>query len=257
MKGKGHKKLSTPMIASIGAAALVLVLFLSFLFSSGLLHERKGGIQLPGSGEDAPVAGTEGSVMTAQDVADVEITAENAQKVIASLKRPSDYVCQIANTLYFTGGSSTLTCTRYARGDAVRTDTLDAAGEVSSTLLRDADVVYAWNAGDTQAFKGAQGPFTDDADAMLPTYEDVLASGVMLTAASRENLENDPCIRVKFDQGGYHCVYDISASSGLLKAASFYSGQTLTRQVTVSALRTDTPGANFFNLPDGTSVLGE
>ena len=43
---------------------------------------------------------------------------------------------------------------------------------------------------------------------------------------------------VEFEQGGYRCVYYISAASGLLKAASFYSGDTLVRQVTVSELKT-------------------
>ena len=42
-----------------------------------------------------------------------------------------------------------------------------------------------------------------------------------------------------------------------MKAASFYSGDTLTRQVTVSNLQTDTLDESLFTLPDGTSLLGE
>ena len=62
---------------------------------------------------------------------------------------------------------------------------------------------------------------------------------------------------VEFEQGGYRCVYYISAASGLLKTASFYNGDTLTRQVTVSNLQTDAPDEELFTLPNGTSVLGE
>ena len=52
-------------------------------------------------------------------------------------------------------------------------------------------------------------------------------------------------------------MYYVSAATGLLKTASFYSGDTLTRQVTVSALQTDAPDEELFALPDGTSLLGE
>lgn len=258
MNGKPNKiKVSTPMLASIGAAVLVAVLFFSFLLSSGLLHERGAGIELPSEEEDAPQVSQGGLILTAQSVAEIDINTNNAQKVISTLIRPDAYSCRIENTLYFSGGSATRFCRRYARGQAVRTDTLNASGTVESTLLRANDTAYSWNAGDRSYYKGAWGDFSDDASAMLPTYEDVLQEGVKLQDAAKQDVDFEPCIRAAFEQDGYRCVYYISTASGLLKTASFYEGDTLVRQVTVSELQAGEPGEELFTLPGGQSVLGE
>lgn len=254
---KSYKRPSAPLLAAIGAGVLVIMLFFSFAVSAGLLHEHGTGIILPEGMENAPVASAGSELLTAQSVADIEIGTDNVQKVIASLKRPSAYSCKIENTLYYSGGSSVLSCRQYVNGGTMRTDTLSAAGEVQSTLLRAGDTAYAWNAGEADAYQGQWGDFTDDAAAMLPTYEDVLGSGVILTEAGRQDVDFEPCIRVTFDQAGYRCVYYISAATGLLKTASFYSGDTLARQVTVSELTTEAPDEAEFTLPGGQSVLGE
>ena len=254
---KPHKNISTPMLAAIGAGVLVGLLFLSYVLSSGLLHRTDTGIVLPDGSTDEPVVSQDSHLLTAQSVADVEIGTDNAQSVIASLTRPDAYSCTIENTLYYSGGLSTLRCRRYAQGDVVRTDTIAEAGSVQSTLVRDGDTAYAWNAGDYTAYEGKWGDFSDDAAAMLPTYEDVLGEGITLINAGRQDVDSEPCIMVEFEQGGYRCIYYISAASGLLKTASFYNGDTLTRQVTVSNLQTDAPDEELFTLPNGTSVLGE
>ncbi|RHV77079.1 hypothetical protein DXB06_00425 [Butyricicoccus sp. OF13-6] len=90
---------------------------------------------------------------------------------------------------------------------------------------------------------------------MLPTYEDVLADEVQLTAAGRQDINGEPCIAVTFEQDGYRCVYAVSTVSGLLAQASFYDGDTLTRKVTVSEISTETPDSELFTLPDGESVI--
>lgn len=249
-------KLSAPMLAAIGAGVFVVLLALAYLFASGLLHKRDTGIELSSAGT-TPIVNEDSQLMTAQSVADVEIGTQNAKQVIASLTRPEHYSCEIENTLYYQGGSSVLYCRQYVLGGAVRTDTLTSAGSVQSTLLRDGDTVYAWNVGENQAYQGLWGDFTDDAAAMLPTYEDVLAENVALTAAGRENIDYDPCIRVEFEQNGYRCVYHISAATGLLKQAAFYSGDTLARLVKVNDLATDAPDDTYFKLPNGQSILGE
>lgn len=254
---KPHKNISPPMLAAIGAGVLVGLLFLSYVLSSGLLHERSTGITLPDGNTDTPVVSQGSHMLTAQSVADIEIGTGNAQSVIASLTRPTAYSCSIENTLYYDGGSSALRCRRYAQDDVVRTDTLSESGSVQSTLIRDGDTAYAWDTGDSTAYQGKWGDFTDDAAAMLPTYEDVLDEGIELLSAGRQDVDFEPCIMVEFEQGGYRCVYYVSAATGLLKTASFYSGDTLTRQVTVSALQTDAPDEELFALPDGTSLLGE
>ena len=251
------KNLSAPMTAAIGAGVLVALLVMSYVLSSGVLYQRDTGITLPQASADAPAVSQGSTMLTAQSVADVEIGTHNAQSVIASLTRPAAYSCTIENTLYYDGGSSVLRCRRYVRDGLVRTDTLNEVGGVQSTLLRDGEIAYAWNANAHTAYRGAWGDFSDDAAAMLPTYEDVLDEGVELLAAARQDVEYEPCVTVTFEQGGYRCVYAVSAATGLLKTASFYSGDTLTRQVIVASLQIEAPDEALFTLPDETSLLGE
>lgn len=138
----------------------------------------------------------------------------------------------------------------------MRTDTLGSDNQVQSTLIRVPDSkVYAWNAGDSTAYQGKAGDFTDDAAAMLPTYEDVLADEVQLTAAGRQVLTVNRVLPLRLSRTGYRCVYAVSTVSGLLAQASFYDGDTLTRKVTVSELSTETPDSELFTLPDGESVI--
>lgn len=245
------------MIAAIGAGVLVGLLFLSYMFSSGLLHQRDTGIVLQSETDTAPAVSADSHLMTAQSVADVTVGTNNARQIIASLTRPKAYSCAIENTLYYNSTSSSLRCRRYVNGSLVRTDTITSSGTLQSTLLRDGDTVYAWDAGDSTAYQGQWGDFSDDAAAMLPTYEDVLEESIVLTSAGRHDVDYEPCIMVEFEQGGYRCVYDISAATGLLKSASFYSGETLARRVTVSGMKTEAPDDKLFTLPDGKNLLGE
>lgn len=254
---KPQKQFSPPQLAAIGAGIFVAILFLSYLLSSGLLHTRGTGITLP-EGSESTLIVSEGSHLLAEQTIDqIDINASNVQQVIASLKRPEAYSCSIVNTIYYTGGSSSLSCRRYARDGLLRTDILDSNKAVQSTLVRDGDTIYAWDRGDSSAYQGKQGDFSDDAAAMLPTYEDVLAYDIEIRSASRQDVDYEPCIRVECEQDGYSCVYYVSASSGLLKTASFYSGDTLTRQVTIQDLHTDAPDKSLFALPNGKSLLGE
>ena len=85
---KPHKSPSTPMLAAIGAAVLVGLLFLSYVLSSGMLHRKDTGIVLQSGTENAPTVSSGSQLLTAQSVADVTIGPDNAQKVIASLTRP-------------------------------------------------------------------------------------------------------------------------------------------------------------------------
>ena len=89
------------MAAAICAGVLVSLLFLSYIMSSGLLHRRDTGITLPTGEADTPVVTADSQLLTAQSVADVDITTDNVQHVIASLTRPEAYSCTIENKLLY------------------------------------------------------------------------------------------------------------------------------------------------------------
>ena len=101
---------------------------------SELHHDT--GITLPTGEADTPVVTADSQLLTAQSVADVDITTDNVQHVIASLTRPEAYSCTIENKLYYTGGSSALRCRRYVRDGVIRTDTLTESGAVRSSQRR-------------------------------------------------------------------------------------------------------------------------
>ncbi len=257
MKTKIRGRLPTPWIAAIGAALLVGVLFLSFLFSSGPLREHSTGITLPEGTENTPVVSAGSQMLTVQSVADVEISIGNARYVIASLSRPEAYSCKIENTLHYKDGYSTLYCSQYIKGDTERVDTTDASNTVRSTLLRAGDTAYSWEAGDNRPYKGNWGDFSADTAAMLPTYEDVLDENITFTEAESVDIGHEPCVRVAFEQGGYNCEYYISLTTGLMRSASFRTGDKLVREVKVKALKTEEPDDGVFALPDGEIVLGD
>lgn len=94
---------------------------------------------------------------------DITIDVNNAKTVIATLTRPAAYSSRIENTIYYDGGSAALYCHRYVRDNVMRTDTLGSDNQVQSTLIRVPDSkVYAWNAGDSTAYRQSR-RFNDDA----------------------------------------------------------------------------------------------
>jgi len=257
VKVRVRKRLSTPWIAAIGAAALIGVLFLTYMFSSGPFREKSTGIVLPEEAENAPLMSAGSELLTIQRVAEVEINTDNAKRVVASLTRPEAYSCKIENILYYEGGETVLHCRQYIQGDAERVDTMDAYDSVKSTLLRVRNTAYSWNAGDFRAYKGIWGDFNGDAAAMLPTYEDVLGESIKLLEAERQDLEFEPCMRMVFELEGYKCEYHISLATGLLKSAAFRSGDKLVREVKVKSLDIDKPDRDVFSLPTGENILGD
>jgi len=255
-KQRLSKRLSAPLLAALGAAVLVALLFLSYALSAGLLREHDISILLPEGMETVPVVSADSQLLTVQNAADIAIGKGNAKRVIASLTRPAAYSCKIENILHYNGQTTTLYCTQYVQNGVERVDTTDASGNVRNTLLYAGETVYAWNRGESRLYEGKKGNFNDDAAAMLPTYEDVLDETVTLAEAERHDIDYEPCIRAAFDRDGYRCVYYISIATGLLKSASFYQEGVVVRQVMVRDLRTGPPDEAVFTLPSGQSVLG-
>jgi len=249
------KRPSDAFLAAGGATAIILILFSSYALSSGAAKNID--IVFPEETESSFTVSSGSRLLTTQSVADVTIDIGNVKRVIASLVRPTSYYCQITNTLYYTGGSSTLYCIRYVQNDAERVDTIEADGAVRSSLLHTNETVYAWDAGNSRVYEGKWGDFNKDAAAMLPTYEDILDDTIVLLEAGRDDTVLEPCIRVVFEKDDYQCIYYISAAAGLLQSASFYKNDRLVRQVTVTERHIEPPDPTVFALPNGHSILEE
>lgn len=251
-----RKKLTTPMLATIGALCLVSALFLSFYLSTGAYRSGGTGILLPGLETDAIAADAVETVQESQLAQSVSVNAGNAQQVIATLTRPESYTYTLENVIYAKGNTRTI---RYRQmvADAARcrTDELDSTGNPVRTMLRNGDALYAWESGSSSYFEGKNGSFENDSMAMLPTYENVLQyPPEQIVYAELCNIQYEPCVKVTVQTEKQRILYAISTISGLLYQAEFYQGEDLVRQCTMSQIAKTTPSESNFFLPDGTKI---
>ncbi len=250
--------ITTPLLAALGALALVIALFFSFYLSTSAYRSEESGITLPSEQSKAPVVSQSGELPASNDALQgVDVRTDNVQRVIASLHRPEAYSYLVQNTLYEgTSAIRTLTRRQFFKQDACRTDVLNDSGSVQRITLRKGEQIYAWESGSSSYYSGKAGSFTDEDSAMLPSYQTVLSlKSEQITAAELSNLAYEPCIRVDTTQGVYRCIYYVSTVSGLLVRADIFKGETMVRQCLISGLSTTAPADSFFQLPNGTSVL--
>ncbi|MGM9612375.1 MAG: hypothetical protein ACI3XZ_02620 [Butyricicoccus sp.] len=242
-------KLTTPLVASMGALLLVGALFLSLFLSSA--PYRPGDVVTPSEATEistsAEIAGRNLEI-----VGGVTIDAENVQRVIATLSRMESYTATVTSRLYYGETSGVRTCRQMVKNGAYRVDTLTASGAVDYTELLYEGVYYAWRSGADTWYQGVQGDFTTDQSAMLPTYETVIdlpAEQVTGGALIEENGEQ--LLTVDTRDGESVGVYKVSVQTGLLRAASFSESGKMIRSVEVT-LSAEEPADMLFVLPGQT-----
>ncbi len=252
-----RQKLTTPMLASIGALGLVCALFLSFYLSTGAYRSGGTGIVLPSEAQENLLSDALEVAPNIQLAEAIQVTPENVQQMIAALQRPAAYSYVVKSIVYAGQQSRSTVYRQSAKQSVCRTDALNAAGGIVNTILRSKDTIYAWSAGEATYYTGKSGNFSDDDAATLPTYETVLAvSAENIAAAQLINVQYEPCIRVTVTQADYRMIYDISTISGLLYHAAVYQGDVLARTCQIEQISIQEPEDTIFQLLDGTSLLG-
>ena len=241
-------KLKTPLIASFAALLLVGVLFLSLVLSTAVYRPAESEIVLPSGANEAPrteeIAGE-----NLKTVAQTDITRENIQRVVASLSRPESYMVTIMSRLYYGEHSGVLSCRQSVKGGAQRVDYLSSSGGVERSELMWDGAFYAWRQGGDDVYEGAQGAFTPDQGAMLPTYEAVCAlPAEQITGGALIQEGDELLLTVDTRDGDNVGVYKISVQTGLLRSASFSQGGKMTRTVEV-AMGDEVPSDGLFVLP--------
>lgn len=263
MLGKKHKpmenKQKSALIAALCALAMIVTLMLSFVLSANLFPQDKSVIVLPsemepGQTKDDTLSGL--AQQNAVKMAQIVVDANNVQAVIASLSRPNMYSCQITNTLYWSDGSGTLRCRQYVKDGAYRVEQLRADGNAERVQLQYQDIIYAWDAGSSDYYKGAAGGFTPGEAAMLPTYETICAlPRENILAATLDQSGDEPIIRVTAIQDGRTADYVVSAVTGLLYRATFMQNGAPVQTVEVSSPNLDPPPDALFTLPGMTQTV--
>ena len=239
-------KLSTPLVASMGALLLVGALFLSLFLSTAAYSP--GEIVTPSEATDPP-ASEEIAGRNLEIVGGVTIDAENIQRVIASLSRAGSYTATVTSRLYYGETSGVRTCRQAVKQGAYRVDLLTASGAVETTELLYQGVCYAWRSGAETYYQGAQGDFTTDQGAMLPTYETVTGlPEEQVTGGALVEENGELLLTVDPRDGDRVGVYRVSVQTGLLRSASFSEGGKMTRAVEV-AVSAEEPADSLFVLP--------
>lgn len=244
-------KLKPPLIASIGALLLVGALFLSLVLSTAAYRTGDQEIMLPSEATKAPKT-EENAGRNLEIVSDVKITAENIQRVIASLSRSDQYIASVTSHLYYGDDSGIVMCRQSVRNNAFRVDYLSPSGTVVHTQLLWNDSCYAWRSGSSTYYHGARGDFTADQDAMLPTYETVCnLPADQITGGSLVQEGNEMRLVVDTRDGSAAATYQISVRTGLLCAAAFSENGVTTRSLDVQ-LSSEEPDDSLFILPGET-----
>ncbi len=253
-----RQKLTTPMLASIGAMGLVGALFLSFYLSTGAFRSGGTGIVLPTEAQENLLNDAVEVTPNLHLAEQIQVTPKNVQQMIATLQRPAAYRYVVKSIVYADDLNRSTVYRQSAKQGVCRTDTLNAAGGTVNTVLRSGDTIYAWSAGETAYYTGKNGDFSDDDTAALPTYETVLALPTeSIAAAQLVNVQYEPCIRVAVTEEGYRMLYDISTISGLLYHAEIYEGDVLVRTCQMEQISMTASDDALFVLPDGNALLGE
>lgn len=246
-------KLKPPLIASIGALLLVGALFLS-LFLSTAAYRTEDNVVLPSETTKAP----ESDAVLGQNLeilGDVQVTASNVQRVIASLSRAESYTATIVSRLYYGETSGTVTCRQTVKNGAYRTDYLDAEGTIAYTELLWNGSYYTWRNGADTYSQGNQGAFTTDQSAMLPTYETVCdLPKEQITGGALVQEGDELLLTVDTQNGNQIGVYKVSARTGLLRSASFSVNGKMTRAVDIQ-VSTEEPADSLFVLPGETTPV--
>lgn len=243
-------KLTTPLVASMGALLLVGAIFLSLFLSTTAYSPDE--IEIPSGPTEAP-ATEEIAGRNLEIVGGVEVDAKNVQRVIASLERAESYTATVVSRLYYGETSSALTCRQTVKNGAYRVDTLD--GAVQTTELVYGDAYYTWHSDAETYFQGALGDFTTDQSAMLPTYETVCElPAEQITGGALVQEGGALYLTVDTKEGDRVGVYKVSVETGLLLSASFSQGGKMTRTVEVS-VSAEEPTDAMFVLPGETDPV--
>ena len=241
------------------AACLVVVaaLIIAVALSTGLFGRSSDHISLPVGSADPAKPTVE---KQNYQLSDADITLENVQQVIEQLRRPEAYSVAIDNTVFWDQDWSTCQVNQYVRDGVCLTEYLDTTQEIERYEMIDGNTYYSWRAGRKSYHKSSTGSVTADQTAMIPTYETIVDTEPSeLTDAGLRSVGTIPCIYcvVKDPMSGYTITYSVSTVTGLLVQADYSRGDEIVRSVSVTAVNTETPEKELFELPDGTQVLDD
>ena len=233
----------------VGIIIAVLIIAAAILIKTYGPTDTSHTITLP-----SPTEGNTGNTEN-DNINRVQVTAENVQSVLGTLKRADSYTRTYKLKSYWEGGVSETTQSLWKKGDKVRVS-ISQENYVKNILVSGNDL-YIWYDGYSGIFhsKLAEGEVNKEIDKLsrLVTYEDVLSIPPenIIKASYEVTQTGEPCIYVEYKSGilGYVNHLYVSIDSGLLVSSSRYEGDKLIDSIESVSTDLSTPPDDTFNAP--------
>lgn len=249
-QAKGKK---SPKRKHVGWIIFLCAVLLAIILAVCLTGRPRNAITLPTGSADVAAVKEQANYQ----LKDANITVDNVQQVIASMKRPSSYSASVTNTLYWSGSWQKINATTYVHDGISVTEYKNAQGAADHYVAIRDNLYYAWRNGSTTQYTASTGSISADDTSMIPTYETVVSADKQtITAAGQRTVNGEACIYVTVQaDNGYSLTYWVSTVSGLLIQADYTKDGDLVRSVVLENIQSKTPDDAWFQLPDGTSLL--
>ena len=184
---------------------------------------------------------------------DIQLTAENARDVIATLSRPEAYSCRIVSTVYSGDRHISSTTELVKDGGHYRLTRTDYYGQSVNYIIGDS-FTYVWRDADYRIYRTAE--FSQDVLSGVPTYEDMLALNAKeFLSVSQVRYDNQLCLYAEYVDGKHTEKRWISLDTGLLIYAQTYKDGQIIYSMGLSQVIYNSIPDNAFTLPDGTVLF--
>ena len=185
----------------------------------------------------------------------VEVTTENVQSVLETLKRADSYSRTYTFKSYWEGGVDETTQSLWRKGDKARVS-ITQDKSIKNIVVNGNDL-YIWYEGYSGVLhsKLGEGVVNKEVDRLsrLVTYEDLLSTAPenIIKASYEVDKSEEPCIYVEYKSGslGYVNHIYVSIQSGLLVSSSRYDGDKLIDSIEAAPTDLSTPPDNTFKIP--------
>lgn len=200
-----------------GTVALILALAViaigvlgSFFWSFSRQNREEYQITLPGHGT-ADIDHTHDIGESNRETVELlTVNRDNVTDVIAQLRRPESYQCQVESTYYYGENASVLKSTLEVQGNKLRITQYDAEQQPALEALLTETRVYLWDTGERWS-DFPRMPNDRDLYARFPTYED------LLSMPDERILEGDAR-----EWGGELCIYVLTRNEETEEEQSWY-----------------------------------
>ena len=211
-------KRRTALIISASLFVIVLAVFFGSLINGSMHNE--GSIVLPqGSMQIEEAADI--AKRNQRQIAQVTVTADNVQRVVETLSRPSAYSYSAELVYHYPHGSSSKTAEVYVSGDRSRVNVKDSQDTVEKQLVYTKDSLYIWGSDGVLYYEGDRGSFTPEDEAGVPTYESILSlAPSSVTDGGVREYSGRLCVYLtsSYELGRYTRDWYVDIDSGLLHA---------------------------------------